>query len=216
MQVGDEKILAECFKEPRFANWHVGELHVMNGHLRPNTRRDGFEQSAHYERFLEQSYLLGHQLSSRCRRAAEKRNIIRTAEMILGSYEEFMTCSTLPDPEQAFMRIQSQARKIASQIGKRFREEELPPELLDRLISIAGLVRNPGRSICFEKSFDGRVLRRYSKRQLLEDMIQRIREAHSSSHTSDELISRLLVGFLTPTAQRQMKRASALGPKRKV
>jgi molecular chaperone HtpG len=73
IQIGDEYFLADMFSERRFSTWHIGELHVTHL-LRPNARRDGFEQSPHYEKFLEHVNLLGRHLSILCRDASKHRS----------------------------------------------------------------------------------------------------------------------------------------------
>jgi hypothetical protein len=53
ISIGDEYALEELFSERRFATWHIGGIHVSPA-LRPNARRDGFEETAAYEKFLDQ------------------------------------------------------------------------------------------------------------------------------------------------------------------
>lgn len=42
LQVGDQHLLDRCFRENRFNSYIVGEIHVCNQSLKPNSRRDDF------------------------------------------------------------------------------------------------------------------------------------------------------------------------------
>lgn len=42
IQVGDHHLLDRCFRENRFNSYSVGEIHVCNQSLLPNSRRDDF------------------------------------------------------------------------------------------------------------------------------------------------------------------------------
>ena len=74
IQVGDERFLVDAFAEPRFASWHIGEIHLSYD-LKTNARRDDFEQSLDYEAFLEQTSLIGSHLSGLCRQSSKKRSL---------------------------------------------------------------------------------------------------------------------------------------------
>ena len=58
IEVGDERFLDHIYSEKRFATWHIGEIH-LNHNIKPNARRDGFEESRDYERFLERTTIIG-------------------------------------------------------------------------------------------------------------------------------------------------------------
>lgn len=45
LQVGDQHLLDRCFRENRFNSYSVGEIHVCNQSLLPNSRRDDFVDS---------------------------------------------------------------------------------------------------------------------------------------------------------------------------
>ena len=73
IEVGGEHFLEDNSSEARFSGWQIGEIHVVNGKLKPNARRDGFEHTPGFEKFLEQSHLLGRHLSSLCRKYSNTR-----------------------------------------------------------------------------------------------------------------------------------------------
>ena len=74
IQVGDESFLIDCFSEPRFVCWHIGEIHLSYA-VKANARRDDFEQTPHYEAFLEQASRLGAHLSHICRSSSKARSL---------------------------------------------------------------------------------------------------------------------------------------------
>lgn len=72
ISIGDEYLLEDVFSERRFATWHIGSIEV-GPQLRPNARRDGFEETPAFERFLEQAAMLGRHLSRQCRQYSKIR-----------------------------------------------------------------------------------------------------------------------------------------------
>lgn len=45
IQVGDKDLLSELYREKRFNNYTLGEIHIVDNRLTPNSRRDDFEDS---------------------------------------------------------------------------------------------------------------------------------------------------------------------------
>ena len=83
IQIGDERIFEGAFSEPRFAMWHVGEIHIANGAIRPNARRDSLEHSPDHEQLLAQVNILGRHLSALCRQASLGRSKeVRTQRLL--------------------------------------------------------------------------------------------------------------------------------------
>ncbi len=73
--VGDKYLLCDYFRERRFNNYLVGELHVVDQRLVLNSRRDDFEDSQHKEEFY--NYFIkevGLPFSRKIREASEKRS----------------------------------------------------------------------------------------------------------------------------------------------
>ncbi len=46
IQIGSDRIFEHLFLEPRFNGWCVGEIHIIDKRLLPNSRRDYFEPSS--------------------------------------------------------------------------------------------------------------------------------------------------------------------------
>ena len=49
--IGDKHLLADFYRERRFNNYLIGELHITNPSLIPNSRRDDFEDNKYKEEF---------------------------------------------------------------------------------------------------------------------------------------------------------------------
>jgi hypothetical protein len=75
IQIGDKDLLASFFRERRFSNYTIGELHIYNPNLLPNSRRDDFEDNQFKEEF-HQSFIknIGLPLSREIRRSSDERS----------------------------------------------------------------------------------------------------------------------------------------------
>jgi hypothetical protein len=76
IQVGDKDLLAGFFRERRFNNYVVGELHIINPNILPNSRRDDFEDTQFkeelYDSFVQK---LGLPLSKEIRKLSTERGL---------------------------------------------------------------------------------------------------------------------------------------------
>jgi molecular chaperone HtpG len=80
IQVGNPRIFADSFPEPRFATWAVGEIHIIEERVIPNGRRDQFEQSAAYGDLVNQLTPIGSKIAKLCRSNSVARNRIKNFE----------------------------------------------------------------------------------------------------------------------------------------
>jgi hypothetical protein len=88
MQIGDAHLLAEIFPEPRFNSWCVGEIHIVDGRITPNGRRDHFEQNIHFHNILNKLAPLARDLARRCRTSSISRNWMKQIEVNFTYIEE--------------------------------------------------------------------------------------------------------------------------------
>ncbi len=76
--VGDNYSLCELFRERRFNNYLVGEIHVISNNIIPNSRRDGFEDNdtkdALYNAIIKE---IGIPFSKAIRDASRNRNVTK-------------------------------------------------------------------------------------------------------------------------------------------
>jgi len=85
IQVGDQYILQDIFKEKRFNSWSVGEFHILDDRIIANGRRDNFENNIHYENFKNRLNPISFELSKRCRILSSQRNWKKKCEIIEGN-----------------------------------------------------------------------------------------------------------------------------------
>jgi len=73
--IGDKNMLANFFRERRFNNYLVGELHIVDNNLILNSRRDDFEDNQYKEAFYNSFVkVIGIPLSRKIRATSEKRS----------------------------------------------------------------------------------------------------------------------------------------------
>ena len=77
IQIGSENIFEHLFHEIRFNGWCVGEVHIVDSRIVPNSRRDYFETSPHLRNLENHIGAIAHEISSQCRRASSQRNKLR-------------------------------------------------------------------------------------------------------------------------------------------
>ena len=85
IQVGDNGILRNCFPEPRFNKWCVGEIHILDPKLKPNTLRSNFEFSPLWSDFLNCVSALCFRLQETCRGHSQKRSQTTRKSMTLSA-----------------------------------------------------------------------------------------------------------------------------------
>ena len=82
MQIGDERIFTKkIFQEERFNGWTVGELHIVDPKILPNSQRSDFEDTPLFRDVVSQLVpLVGRAMTQNCRASSVKRNQKRTFE----------------------------------------------------------------------------------------------------------------------------------------
>lgn len=118
IEVGDERFLDHIYTERRFATWHIGEFH-LNHHIKPNARRDGFEQNTDYERFLAKMKVLGLGLSKLCRESSRIRGVNRHISQQVSRINETINTSFIDRKHCASVvhKAQNQVEQIEKAIA---------------------------------------------------------------------------------------------------
>ena len=103
IQIGSGRIFEHLFKETRFNSWCVGEIHICNPHINPNTRRDNLEESYHLDILTNGVGVLAHKLSAICRKHSlnrHNRKKQRNHELKLEPkvYKELVSKFKIPEP----------------------------------------------------------------------------------------------------------------------
>lgn len=194
LEIGGPRFLAQSFKERRFATWHIGEIHLSHS-IRPNARRDDFEQSPEYETFLEHALALGQHLSKLCRRSSRERTARSTFERKLSEIIDSMESGIYLDTDHQ----EESLSKIAQQIDtleSSARQYSWP--------NTAALLRNARRklgllksnSLCLHNQVDGRRLRRSTTKELLEDVCRRVIHERDNGGSFDALLEGIVQPYL--------------------
>lgn len=87
-QVGGERVFEHLFTEPRFNQWCVAEVHIVDPRLRPDGRRDYFEPGPHLRHLENQLVGVCRRLEKRCRGASRDRNARRRVESVIGEVSD--------------------------------------------------------------------------------------------------------------------------------
>ena len=81
--VGSKDLLAHYFRETRFNNYVVGEIHVANPRLVLNSRRDDFEDNLHKEEFYNTfTKTVSLPLSQQIRLSSRERSVIQKTKHV--------------------------------------------------------------------------------------------------------------------------------------
>lgn len=81
IQVGHDRLFREIFPEDRFCSWTIGEVHVLDGRVVPNGRRDEFESNTHLDNIIAHLRPVGAEVARECRVSSQKRNRLKTFEL---------------------------------------------------------------------------------------------------------------------------------------
>ena len=90
IQVGHDRLFHEVFPEDRFCSWTIGEVHVLDGRVVPNGRRDEFESNIHLDNIIAHLRPIGAEVARECRTSSQKRNRQRTFEIAADKVYEKM------------------------------------------------------------------------------------------------------------------------------
>ena len=83
--VGDQSSLRHCFKEERFNGWLVGELHIFDKRIIPNTRRDDYEKTSTYRELLRQLAIWSAEISKMIRHKSYERSLNQQEQVFIYS-----------------------------------------------------------------------------------------------------------------------------------
>lgn len=197
IQIGGENVLESAFSEGRFAYWHIGEI-VASYKLKTNARRDGFEQSNIYQKFLEQVNMLGQYLSNQCRQSSKRRGAIIRAERNLGTIDKLLDFSIYVD-ERHFDQSLDSIQNLLQTVEKITIDYDLNGYFQNRTERIRSSLNQKTSRFCeLQKQLDGRALKNLSHKDLLEEVSRGILEAYDDSESANDLLGKIINPYLTP------------------
>ena len=88
IQIGGERIFDSLYADERFNRWCVGEIHIMDHRIVPNTRRDYFEPGPHLRNLENHLRTVLHKIAVRCRAASIARNKYRKDLSVISRIED--------------------------------------------------------------------------------------------------------------------------------
>ena len=88
IQIGDEAVFEHLFPEDRFNRWCIGELHILDSRILPNSRRDYFEPGPHVRNLENQLRAVFRGIANRCRKSSALRNAERRYHLAMCEMEE--------------------------------------------------------------------------------------------------------------------------------
>lgn len=192
--VGNEYFLKDLFTERRFATWHIGELHVTPA-LKLNARRDGFEESAEYEEFLEWASIMCRRLSGLCRQSSTNRNARQSTDRILNEFWRLMEVPFFVDEEHAGAFSQTAGKQLERlQKTVAILDSDVRKTLSDLEARVAEMRERP---VFLQDILDGRALRGKDNRQLLVDICKRMLTVNHGGNGAG-LIREVVAPYLRP------------------
>jgi hypothetical protein len=205
IEVGDEYFLADMFTERRFSTWNIGEIH-LNYALKLNARRDGFEPSAQYEVFLEQSYGLARFLSQLCRRSSKDRSRLAHAHGSLRKLEAFVAGVIILDEQelpQTLSRVEAMLQKLEGADDDFSTDPGFRQRLATAKRRYEQIKHNP---TYLRDILDGRLLRHLNQKQLVEHIARSVLEHYDSIATASELLAKIVAPYARPGSIRSAAR----------
>lgn len=199
IEVGGEHFLEDKFSEPRFSGWQIGEIHVVNNALKPNARQDGFEHTANFERFLEQSHALGRYLSSLCRKSSNTRIASARMQGSLEQLEKLLDNPMTYIDDEHYRKAVDDAQVILQNmehISTKGISEDMSKRL-DLIKERMGVgIHKP---VLLEHVLDKRKLRRIDQKTLLKHVANTIITNFNTSKSAEDMLQQVFADFTKPT-----------------
>ena len=138
IQVGEDNLLDEIFLETRFNSWPVAEVHVIDKNIKPNGRRDNFEQNIHFLNMINHLAVKGREISKNCRNSSILRNKIKEFEIEERKIFEkisFLKQQSLPKKSNAEIEcyIKDSLQKLQNLTNSYFIQDEDKNRLFKRV-----------------------------------------------------------------------------------
>ena len=195
IEVGGQHFLDDKFSEPRFSGWQIGEIHVLGNSLKPNARRDGFEHTTNYERFLEQAHALGRHLSSMCRKYSNTRISNAKIQGSLIQLEKLLDNPLTYIDEEHYQQAVDDAKAILDGLEK-ISTKGVSEELLTRLELLKNkMALIEHKPILLEHVLDGKKLNSFNRKALLKHVAKTIVDNYSLSKSPEDILQQIFADF---------------------
>lgn len=196
IEVGNECFLDSMFVERRFSSWQIGEIHILNNSLKANARRDSFEHTIEFEKFLEQASLLGRHLSTQCRKASNARTTRIRIEDTLTKVNQLLASGMTFINEEHFSKAFAEAKTSLQQI-ENLVEEGTSDSYKKQCIEMYKMLdNNTYKPVFLENSLDGRRLKGFNNKALLTHISKTIVDSYDRCSTAEEMLQKVFSPFL--------------------
>jgi len=153
--------------------------------LRPNARRDGFEETPAYERFLENAAMLGRHLSKQCREQSKLRISQSSLERKLALAETVIDLDFFVDESHKDTTVRDFQRQLTELAYSKTRIRT--PAFASRLKSLnRRLERLQGDTPLLEARLDGRKLQRIDTHELCDESARPLLKAAQPGNITTE------------------------------
>lgn len=195
IEVGGEHFLDDKYSEPRFSGWQIGEIHILNGSLKPNARRDGFEHTPNFEKFLEQAHALGRHLSSVCRRSSNSRIATARVQSLLIQLEKLFEDPLTYIDADHYREAVEDSRIMLINVEK-LASTGISEDLMLRLNTVKTKMENcTFKPTLLEHVLDGRKLKNFDRKGLLRHVAKTIIDNYSTSKTPEDILQQIFADF---------------------
>lgn len=199
IEVGGEHFLDDKFSEPRFSGWQIGEIHVVNNALKPNARRDGFEHTPHFEKFLEHSHILGRHLSSLCRKCSNTRIASSRIQGSLIQLEKLFDNPLTYIDDEHYKQAVEDAKAILQNVEK-VSTKGVSEGLMNRLEIVKDKMEGyTGKPTLLDHVLDKRRLNKFDQKALLKHVAKTIIANYSTSKSPEDILQLIFADFTKPT-----------------
>jgi molecular chaperone HtpG len=207
LEVGNEYFLSPYFKERRFATWNIGEIQIWDNHVKPNARRDGFEQTPEYERFLEQASLLGRRLSILCRRHSSDRSIKQSIEKKLEEIEHLLNGPFFFIDNEHYEKLTDMVKQELDKLLPLIRDKVGGENVLSKYKKIESkLIQFKKAPFFLDEFLDGRSIRHIEKGELVQKMVKLVLNEFDGCSSANNLVQKMVTPFLKPMAKKAFSR----------
>jgi len=196
IEVGGQQFLDSMYSERRFAGWQIGEIHILNNRLKPNARRDDFEQSPDYELFIEQTAFLCRHLSALCRKSSTQRfahirveNTLNEIEYLFGGTSIFLDEKHY---ELAINRAQVTLKKIQSMSNN-----NVPYELKKKYYELKDKIEKRDDNPVYLTTYldETMMLNHFNQKTLFTHIAKSIIDSYDKSNSAEEILNMIVTDF---------------------
>lgn len=195
IEVGDERFLESIFLEKRFATWHIGEIH-LNHNIKPNARRDGFEQTHDYEQFLQKAMMIGKRLSNFCREASLRRCALQRVEADLCNLESITSKHRPVLDIEHHTKVIGDSKNLIKSVNKLSQKYGLCV-ISDRMRKVEKQIKHFEKKPSFlGDMIDGRKIKNIPQKTLLEDVCKAIVTIHKNTQSIEDTVLKIIEPYL--------------------